>query len=192
MIQLRNADDDIPRLERLLAASSIGDHIAFAQFYALTKRKLFRTALSIVKRPEVAEDVLQDAYVKIWRHAGCYNPEKSSPVTWTVTIVRNHALDVIRQRSVLVDSDDRAILNLSDDKETAQESLEAADHRGHALAALRALNPLQRSLIVAAYVQGESREQLAVRFGKPVSTIKTWLRRAILQARISMAEIASG
>ncbi len=187
MIQQTNAEIQTARLHSLLAASAAGDQIAFSQFYDLTRRKLFGIAISILKRPDLAEEVLQEAYVKIWHHVGSYDPARSSPVTWTVTIVRNHALDVVRRKDIILECDEQAMLCLPDDKETALESLEAADHRSQALAALRSLTPLQRSLIVAAYIHGESREQLAARFGTPVGTIKTWLRRAILAAQASIA-----
>lgn len=173
-------------LQELLAASASGDRIAFSQFYDMTRRKLFGIALSVTKRSDLAEEVLQDAYIKIWRRSGDYDPAKSSPITWSITIVRNQAIDVVRRRDVASECDGTDILHVPDDQESALDSLQMSDNRGHALIALRGLNPLQRSLIVAAYVHGESREQLALRFGRPVSTIKTWLRRAILQARTSM------
>lgn len=187
MIQLTNAKIETTRLHCLLAASATGDQLAFSKFYGLTRRKLFGIAISILKRPDLAEEVLQEGYVKIWHHASSYDPARSSPVTWTVTIVRNHALDVVRRKDIILECDEQAMLRLPDDQETALESLEAADHRSQALAALRSLTPLQRSLIFAAYIHGESREQLAARFGAPVGTIKTWLRRAILAAQASIA-----
>jgi len=188
MTRLTNVELETAQLHCLLAASAAGDQLAFSRFYDLTKRKLFGIAIAILKRPDLAEEVLQEAYVKIWRHSGSYDAARSSPVTWTVTIVRNHALDVVRRKDIILEQNDQAILHLPDERETALEQLEAADHRGQALAALRSLTPLQRSLIVAAYIQGESREQLAIRFGTPVGTIKTWLRRAILQAQLSVGK----
>lgn len=100
MIQQTNAEIQTARLHSLLAASAAGDQIAFSQFYDLTRRKLFGIAISILKRPDLAEEVLQEAYVKIWHHVGSYDPARSSPVTWTVTIVRNHALDVVRRKDI--------------------------------------------------------------------------------------------
>lgn len=186
MIQLSNGECQTALLQDLLTASSIGDESAFSQFYDLTKRKLFGIAISIMKRQDLAEEVLQEAYVKIWRHASNYDSAKSSPITWAVKIVRNHAIDVVRRKHITLESNDEAILRLTDDRETALDTLEAADMRGNVLAALRSLNPIQRSLIVAAYIHGESREQLAERFGAPVGTIKTWLHRAILQVQTSV------
>lgn len=186
MIQLTNAEVETARLQGLLKASAAGDQIAFSQFYDLTKRKLFGIAISIMKRPDLAEEVIQEAYVKIWRHASKYDPAKSSPITWTVKIVRNHAIDILRRKDVILEPSDQTILRLSDHRETALDALEAADNRGHALAALRSLTPHQRSLIVAAYIHGESREQLATRYGAPVGTIKTWLHRALLQVQMSV------
>jgi RNA polymerase sigma-70 factor, ECF subfamily len=186
MIQLTNAEVETAKLQSLLKATAAGDQIAFSEFYDLTKRKLFGIAISIMKRPDLAEEVVQDTYVKIWRHASKYDPAKSSPITWSVKIARNHAIDILRRKDFNFEPSDQAILRLSDHRETALDALEAADKRGHALAALRSLTPHQRSLIVAAYLHGESREQLATRYGAPVGTIKTWLHRALLKVQMSV------
>ncbi|WP_420477379.1 sigma factor-like helix-turn-helix DNA-binding protein, partial [Noviherbaspirillum sp. ST9] len=66
------------------------------------------------------------------------------------------------------------------------DQVQSSQENGHAFAALQALAPLQRRLIVAAYVRGESRDQLAQRFGAPANTIKTWLRRALMDVRATL------
>jgi RNA polymerase sigma-70 factor (ECF subfamily) len=107
-----------------------------------------------------------------------------------VTIVRNLAIDTRRRKVIDYGSDDDGVLStLPSLQESALENIEASEQRGLAFAALKALDPFQRTLIVAAYVRGESREQLAARFGRPVSTIKTWLRRALLQVQISQKAV---
>ena len=106
-----------------------------------------------------------------------------------VRIVRNHAIDTMRRTVIESGSGDEELLSaLPSLQEGALDIIEASEQRGLAFAALKALDPIQRTLIVAAYVRGESREQLAARFGKPVSTIKTWLRRALLQAQMSLKD----
>jgi RNA polymerase sigma-70 factor (ECF subfamily) len=181
-------DDGIGRLRNLLVASSRGEQAAFAELYDLTKGKLFGVALTILRRPDVAEEILQEAYIRIWQKAGQYDPALASPITWMVTIVRNLAIDFLRRPILSTGgSDESLLLTLPSEQESALEGMQACEERGRAFTALRALNPVQRTLIVAAYVHGESREQLALRFGKPANTIKTWLRRALLEARMSMS-----
>src|SRR4051812_8843261 len=83
----------------LLAAIAKGDHAAFERLYAATRTKLYGVSLRILRRSDLAEEVLQEAYVKIWRNAGEFNPRLSSPITWMVAITRNGALDVLRKRT---------------------------------------------------------------------------------------------
>jgi RNA polymerase sigma-70 factor (ECF subfamily) len=184
---MRTVEDGIVQIQQLLAASSRGEQAAFAKLYDLTKSKLFGVALTMLRRPDLAEEILQEAYVRIWQKAGHYDPALGSPITWMMTIVRNLAIDALRRPFLLARiADESVLLNLPAEQESALEAMQAGEERGRAFAALQSLNSLQRTLIVAAYVRGESREQLALRFGKPVNTIKTWLRRALLEARISM------
>ena len=183
-----NAEFGTERLRRLLVACSHGDEAAFARLYESTKNKMFGVALTIVRRSDLAEEIIQEAYIRIWRKADRYDPALGSPITWMVTIVRNLAIDALRRPPIEANiGDEDVLLSLPYLEGNALENIEASERRGRALAALRALDPIQRTLIVAAYVRGESREQLAARFGRPVGTIKTWLRRALLQAAMSVS-----
>src|SRR3546814_9855681 len=96
------ASRDIPsdashHLSQLLARCSLGDQAAFAGLYEATSAKLFGVALRILRREAWAEEALQEAYVKIWRHAESYNPERGRPMTWMINVVRNQALDLLRR-----------------------------------------------------------------------------------------------
>jgi len=185
------AEDGVRLLRSLLVACACGDEAAFGRLYELTARKMFGVALTILRRSDLAEEVIQEAYVRIWHKAAQYDPSLSSPITWMVTIVRNLAIDTRRRAIIESGGDDEDVLStLPSLQESALENIEASEQRGLAFAALKALDPFQRTLIVAAYVRGESREQLAARFGRPVSTIKTWLRRALLQVQISQKAVA--
>lgn len=186
MIEDSRVEDGAERLRRLLSAVGSRDEAAFAVLYELTKSKMYGIALAIVRRRDLAEDVMQDAYVRIWHNAASFDPLKGSPITWMATIVRNQAINVVRRPSVEVECDPSVVLNVVADDRSPLDLLQDSQDCGHALAALQALAPLQRHLIVAAYVRGESRDQLAQRFGAPANTIKTWLRRAILDVRASL------
>jgi RNA polymerase sigma-70 factor (ECF subfamily) len=149
---------------------------------------LFSTALLIVKHRDIAEEIIQDAYARIWSNAGSYRPSSGSPMTWMITIARNLAIDVVRKPTYEIYSDDSILLAIPSDCPTAFELIEAAEgqktamkQRQKLLSALEALNPARRDLVIAAYVHGESRQQLAKRAGVPVNTVKTWIRRALLE-----------
>ena len=82
----------------LIAAVAKGDEAAFERLYAATRAKLFGVVLRILRRQDLAEEVIQEAYVKIWNSAGQFNPGQSSPITWMASIARNRAIDVVRKR----------------------------------------------------------------------------------------------
>ena len=75
----------------LIAAVAKGDEVAFERLYAATRAKLFGVVLRILRRQDLAEEVIQEAYVKIWKSAGQFNPGLSSPITWMASIARNRA-----------------------------------------------------------------------------------------------------
>ncbi|UCF52314.1 MAG: sigma-70 family RNA polymerase sigma factor [Bradyrhizobium sp.] len=179
-------ENGVERLRRLLIAVGHRDEAAFAALYGLTKGKMFAVALAIVRRRDLAEDVMQEAYVRIWHNAARFDPAKGSPISWMATIVRNQAINVVRRPTVEVECDQATVLNVVGDDCSPLDRLQSSQDCSHALAALQALAPLQRRLIVAAYVRGESRDQLAQRFGAPANTIKTWLRRAIMDVRATL------
>jgi RNA polymerase sigma-70 factor, ECF subfamily len=177
-------------LQSLLIRMARKEEGAFEKLYASTKRKLFSTAILIVKHRHLAEEVVQEAYVRIWLNAALYNRLLGSPMNWMITIVRNLAIDMTRKTVWEIHPEESIWLGFAADAPTALDILEdqstAFSHRLHVLYALRALDPTRRHLIIAAYIRGESRKQLSERYGVPVNTIKTWIRRALLETRESM------
>jgi RNA polymerase sigma-70 factor (ECF subfamily) len=176
-------------LERLLAQiAATRDQAAFARLYSATKGKLFATVLLIVRRWDLAEDIIQEVYARVWLNAHLYRPSSGSPMTWMITIARNLSIDTVRKSAREIYADDAALLEVPSDGPTAIETIEAAEDQRTAieqqqkiLSALQALDPARRELVIAAYVRGESREQLSSRAGVPVNTVKTWIRRALLE-----------
>jgi len=188
MLNTTTADFGSKRLEYLLTQiAAVKDQSAFAELYSATKGKLFSTVLMIVKRWDLAEEIIQDVYARIWSNAGSYLASSGSPMTWMITIARNLAIDMVRRPALEVYPDDSVLLELPDDCPTAVERIEVAEaHRSlmqqqQVLSALQSLNPVRRDLLIAAYIHGESRQQLSKRTGVPVNTVKTWIRRALLE-----------
>jgi RNA polymerase sigma-70 factor, ECF subfamily len=177
------------RLEHLLALiAKENDQIAFAELYAATRRKLFSTVLLIVRRADLAEEILQEAFVRIWSNANAYRSSRGSAMTWMITVTRNIAIDHVRRPQRESYSDETELLQLRSDDLSALEAIEAEEDQQTAicqrdimLSALQMLDPARRDLVIAAYIYGESREQLAKMRGVPVSTVKTWIRRALLE-----------
>lgn len=183
-------------LARLLKQMSDKDEGAFERLYAGTKRKLFSIVLPIVGHRHLAEDIIQEAYVRIWQNAMLYKPPLGSPMNWMITIARNLAIDSARRPVREIHSEDSIFCSFPADGPTALEAIEISEdqadasmHRLKVLSALQLLDPTPRQLIIAAYVRGESRKQLSARHGVPVNTIKTWIRRALLETRASLAGV---
>lgn len=156
------------------------DKSAFAQLYGLTSRKLYGVALRIVRDRSAADDLLQEAYLKIWRRARSYDPALASPIAWMVAIIRNGAIDIMRKQQLVTTEDVSEVVTLpSDDADPAYE-LDMSRKRALAFAAFRDMSPDKRRMVILAYLRSENREQIARRYGIPVNTVKTHLRRALL------------
>ena len=170
-------------LTHLLIRIAARDAAAFAALYRATSAKLYGVVARILTRGDVAADVLQEAYVRIWERAGDFDPAKGSALAWMATIARNRALDEARR--VRPGS-------LEDQPEGFEPAAEDVDplgarERSEGLAALidclKGLDEEKRAIVLLAYYRGSSREALAKRFGRPVATIKTWLHRSLAQLR---------
>jgi RNA polymerase sigma factor (sigma-70 family) len=88
------------KLAALLARVSLGDQPAFAELYQLAGAHLYAVAVRIMRDGPIAEEMLQEAFVSVWHHAGTYDVAKSQPLTWLTSIVRNRCLDWLRRREV--------------------------------------------------------------------------------------------
>jgi RNA polymerase sigma-70 factor, ECF subfamily len=178
------AGDDVTGLLIRIAAR---DAAAFSSLYQQTNAKLYGVVARILTRGDVAADVLQEAYVRIWEKAGDFDPVRGSALAWMATIARNRALDEVRRvRPVSLEDQPEGF-------EPAAEEIDplAARERSEGLAALvdclKALDEEKRAIVLLAYYRGASREALAKRFGRPVPTIKTWLHRSLAQLRDCLA-----
>ena len=174
-------------LLQLLAEVARGNKSAFARLYGLTHAKLLGVALRILRDRALAEDVLQESYLKIWRHASSYDPAIASPMTWMATIVRHGAIDALRKRQIeaFAGDDDALSAVLSNDPDPDEE-MHLARLRPKALAAFARLPEDKRRLIMLAYLRDHSRHDLSIRLGIPANTVKTHLRRALLELRATM------
>lgn len=177
-------NDQISELKELLERTAAGDEIAFAELYKRTSAKLFGVALRICGNREIAQEALQDSYVKIWNNAGNYNPSIASPIAWMATIARNRSIDLKRSQAERVSAgaspvDDNMVSGAEDPLAATELSEELRD-------LMRCLGQLpedRREMVLLAYCAGWSRDELAARFARPVATVKTLLRRSLALLR---------
>jgi RNA polymerase sigma-70 factor, ECF subfamily len=181
---LAGAGDD---LADLLVRVAARDRTAFAAVYKAVSAKLYGIVFRILPRGDAAADALQEAFVRIWEKAGDFDPAKGSPLAWMATIARNRALDEVRRvRPGSIEDLPQSFEPLADEVDPL-----ATRERSEGLAALmkclQALDEEKRAVVLLAYYRGATREALAQRFGRPVSTIKTWLHRSLAQLRDCLA-----
>jgi RNA polymerase sigma-70 factor, ECF subfamily len=165
---------------RLVAA---GDRAAFGRVYEATAAKLYGVVLRILKRRDLTDEIVQEVYVKIWQRAGDFDATRASPITWMVTIARNRALDEARKASHIRLDDAPEALEVPDQSPSAVDLLSRAEDRERLLRCLDGLDPQKREIVKLAYLEGFSRDELSMRFGHPVATIKTWLHRSLKQLK---------
>ena len=167
----------------LIADVAKGDDAAFDRLYAATRAKLYGVVLRILRRTALADEVMQDAYLRIWRSAGEFDPGRATPITWMVAIARNRALDVVRKKGEASIEDEAPATEAASEEPTPLARHEMTDQLRRLLACLGDLEEERRRLVLLAYYSGWSREQLSEKFETPVNTVKTWLRRSLLQIR---------
>ena len=188
------------RLAALLARVALADQAAFAEVYRLTSAHLYAVALRIVRERGLAEELLQEAYVNVWHHAGSYAADRAQPTTWLTAIVRNRCLDHVRKRDLDTvsmtrdDGDAAPELDVADGAPGPAELL-AAGADAHAVRdCVDGLEGGTRQAIALAFFQGLSHGELAAHLGEPLGTIKSWIRRGLerLKGCLERAGAASG
>jgi len=167
-------------LAQALGDSGRGDRAAFRRVYDATSPKLFGVCLRILRDRQLAEDVLQDAYVTIWTKASTFDPGRASPITWLATIARNRAIDRLRSASSRVAS--RPIDEASEVRDPAPDAeavLESRQQAGQLDMCLDELEARARTAIRTAFFEGVTYEVLAERAEVPLGTMKSWIRRGL-------------
>ena len=167
----------------LMAAVAKGDQAAFERLYAATRAKLYGVVLRILRRSDLADEVIQETYLKIWHNAGSFDPKMATPITWMVAIARNRALDIIRKKTEVSIEDEPAAMDAAGEEPNPLARREMTEELRRLLACLGQLDEERRRMVLLAYYSGWSRDQLAVQFDAPANTIKTWLRRSLLEIR---------
>ncbi|HHB13192.1 MAG TPA: sigma-70 family RNA polymerase sigma factor [Chromatiales bacterium] len=173
------------QLAEYLARCAQGDQKALEELYVQTSGLLYGLCLRLIRRSDLAEEVLQDAYLRIWHRAGTFDSAKGSPLTWMISIVRNRALDIMRGAAYQAErhtEDVWAGQHETTDPGPLQEATLGSDARALE-ECLEQLREEQRRSILMAYYEGYTHSELAQRLGKPLGTVKAWIRRGLEQLK---------
>jgi len=169
----------------LLIRSAAGDQLAFRALYDACSPQLFGVLMRILRKKALAEEALQEVFVRVWQRSDQYDSKKSDPMVWMSSIARYHAIDVLRRRHNRenketawspLDSD-----NVGDpDFKPMDVLLEQEQTLAHCL---DQLGDKPRECIIRAYCEGYTAEELAVMLDRPAGTVKSWIRRSLVSLR---------
>jgi RNA polymerase sigma-70 factor (ECF subfamily) len=183
MVRTMDATTD---LAPLLASVARGDRAALKAVYERQSVRLFGVANAILRDRDAASDALQEAFLRVARRAGQFDPTRGAAEAWLAAIVRHAALDIARARGREIPTDDPAL----GDQPVEPDALErvAASAEGRRLRdCLAAMEPKNRDGILLAFVHGLSHAQVAARLDIPLGTAKAWIRRGLLRLRECLA-----
>ncbi|SMO77461.1 sigma-70 family RNA polymerase sigma factor [Fodinibius sediminis] len=177
-----DSDDEIELMKRIQA----GHEDALEELYELYKRLLFGMILSIVKKKEVAEDVLQEVFITVWDKAGSFDKDRGNVYSWILTLARNKAIDRIRSKSYK--SQEKASVSIHDPFFTLEgdkfDPLETTIFSNRAELVKRALQEIpeaQRRVIHIAYYRGLTQSEIANHLDIPLGTVKTRTRQGMIK-----------
>lgn len=184
ILQVRAEIDSRTDVASLLARVAAGERAAFEALYRATSGMLFAICLRVLPDRGEAEEALQDAFLAIWNKAIQFDPARASPSAWLGTIARNRAIDRLRSnpsRSNTVSID--LAESVADEGMSTSDSAQAATDRVRLDDCMRQLDERRRKLIRTAFFDAATYEELARRAQAPLGSVKSWIRRGLMQLR---------
>lgn len=155
------------------------DNRAFNYLYEHYAAALYGIVLPIVKEAEIANDVLQEVFVNIWRKIESYDPTKGRLFTWMLNIARNASIDMLRSSGFRNQRKNQPLLETVSFSAASQQNVDNIGLRK----VLDKLKDEQRTLVELAYFKGYTHEEIAIMEGIPLGTVKTRIRTALIQLR---------
>jgi len=172
----------------LVARTGAGDRAAFRELYGRYSAPLFSLAVRMVGDAGEAEEAVQDAFVKIWRSASSFDPSKSRPFTWAVTLTRRTCIDRLRRRGrrpLPVPLPPEEVL--PSDAPDARALTEGREDCEQVASLLAGVSPNQRGALELALYTDMTQAEIARHLGQPVGTVKSWIRRGLMNLRTAVS-----
>jgi RNA polymerase sigma-70 factor (ECF subfamily) len=174
------ATPDPAELARLLSRIALRDETAFDQLYRLVSPRFHALALYLTRRPDQAEEAMQDLFTTVWFRAETYRPEAGPVLPWMVTILRNRVIGMRRGKALAVVPLEEADMVVSD--ALSPYDTAALSEAGRRIAAqMEALSPNIRRSVQLAFFHGADYREIAQHMGVPTNTAKSWVRRGLLR-----------
>lgn len=185
-LKLSQGEGDDELLRRLQAR----EPDAMKSVYDRFGRIAWSVILSIVNDAAVAEDLVQETFLRVWNRAHTFEPGRGAIGPWLLTIARNQAIDHIRSRSAHMGSQEVDACDCPALYTNMEDQILNADNARLVRAAISKLDANQRKVIELAYYEGLSQSEMAERMGQPLGTVKTWVRAALRRLREDLGEVA--
>ncbi|MDO9457153.1 ECF RNA polymerase sigma factor SigK [Nocardioides sp.] len=174
-------------LSDLLRRSAKGDQQAFAQLYDATSSRIFGLAVRVVRDPAQAEEVVQEAYLEVWKTSTRFDSERGSALSWLMTITHRKAVDRVRSAEASTRRDTGySQQNQSIDHDSTSDAAQASMEAARVRSALKGLTDVQREAIELAYFGGYTHTEVAGILNLPVGTAKTRIRDGLIRLRDKM------
>jgi RNA polymerase sigma-70 factor (ECF subfamily) len=174
---------DHQELNRLLLRAAQKDRAAFTELYRLTSPRLLGVCARMIRDRREAEEVLQEAYVSVWQRGETFDPAKASAAAWMIALARNKAIDRLRHNPAAAVADGFEIESVADEDPSPASEAETGQEYGRLGKCLEELEPRQRRSIQEAFFRGITYNALAELAQVPLGTMKSWIRRGLLQLR---------
>ena len=164
-----------------IARCAAGDRAALRVIYDIEAARMVGVARRILRRQDLAEEAAQDAFMRVWRAARTFDPQRGAARTWLYAILRNCALTILRDESRFTTDENPEDMAPATDNALARLPESSALRR-----CLEQLDADRRTVVVLAYVHGLSHGELAGKLGVPLGTVKSWVRRSLISLQECM------
>ena len=168
-------------LDTLLLRCGGGDRGAFRRVYDLQSARLYGQALRLTRQPQLAADAVHDAFLQVWQRSSRFDPSRGHAEAWLATLLRYRTIDILRRRGR-----EHYGVEPVEEPDTGPDPLAQLVSTSEGTALRRCLDELeeeQRRVVLLAFVDGLSHSELAAKLQKPLGTVKSWVRRALMGLR---------
>ena len=171
---------ELTTIDDLLRRVAQGDRQALAQIFDSEAGRLVAIAQRIVRRRDLAEEVVQEIFVSIWRRAGQFDADRGNARAWLTVMTRNRALNLLRDDARVEYHDEADLVAMGDRQNEALAAFDALSARDALRTCLERLDEPKRRAILLCYVTDLNHGEAAAMMNAPLGTVKAWIRRGVI------------